>query len=88
MRDLAGTLLADKDLTKMSSDEVKNVAGALPGLSPNDLDKLPQDAILKALSTIKNTKNMNKKQVRKSWSYFQPPIPEGMCKPLCLQYVW
>uniref|UniRef100_H2ZQB9 Stereocilin LRR domain-containing protein n=1 Tax=Ciona savignyi TaxID=51511 RepID=H2ZQB9_CIOSA len=64
MRELAGTLLEDKDLSSMSADEVKEVAGALGGLTTQDIDKLPDTAVLEAMSSIKDNTNLSPKQKR------------------------
>ena len=63
MRDLADSLLEKKDLTLMNSTEMEEVAGALSGLKPNQLDKLPKEAVLGSLKTINKNKNMSPQQV-------------------------
>ncbi len=64
MRDLAETLFEDTDLSNISSSEMEKAAGALSGLKPTDLDKLPEEVVLKSLDTIKKNKNMSPRQVR------------------------
>ena len=64
MRDLAGSLLEEKDLTAINSTEMEEVAGALSGLKPNQLKKLPKQAVLESFTTINKNKNMSPQQVR------------------------
>ena len=70
MRDLAGSLLEEKDLTAINSTEMEEVAGALSGLKPNQLKKLPKKAVLESFTTINKNKNMSPQQVRFCCQFF------------------
>ncbi|XP_076808220.1 uncharacterized protein LOC143451496 isoform X2 [Clavelina lepadiformis] len=61
-RELASILLNDKDLTQLNADEIQEAAGALGGLTPQDMEKLPDLSILEAISSIKDNKHFSSKQ--------------------------
>lgn len=63
MRDVASTLLANKDLQSLSGSEVEGMASALGGFAPSQLQKIPDSAVLNAFHSIKENKALNRKQV-------------------------
>merc|ERR1719320_651997 len=62
MRDLADSLFEEKDLKSISSTEMEEVAGALSGLKPKQLEELPKQAVLESFTTINKNKNMSPQQ--------------------------
>ena len=70
MRDLADSLFEEKDLQSINSTEMEEVAGALSGLKPKQLEELPKKAVLDSFTTINKNKNMSPQQVRFCRQFF------------------
>ena len=62
--DLADSFFgADINFDTLDPSTIKKCAGALGGLSPFKLEKIPQASVLDALDSIKNNSNLSSKQV-------------------------
>ena len=61
--ELADTLFENTDLTSIPTEQIKKAAGALGGLDPFNLEKIPKESVFGALDTIKNNSNLSPRQV-------------------------